>query len=155
MTWIEDELAAAMKVPAPSGPPSDHQKTAMWLQALAHHEIPATEVLATLAAVYLHAQCDPRRYFQGQPAGDRFLRVQLVNRMLRLGPPPRYESWRDGKTRWVYRRISVGVQDLLSTRLLNALGVIVKRIADAILARYQHETNRSRPVEGSGQPFPT
>jgi hypothetical protein len=121
-----------------------NDRLAAWLARMHRDAMEPERVLATMVALHLHREFDPRRY-----PSDRFARHQLAIRVLRLVPPRKRKSY-------LRTRINVQTRERLAERLNRALGVLAIRIAREVAAEHERRLQPTdRAVAGSDAPFTT
>lgn len=86
------------------------------------------EMLAMVTAFYLLQEWHPRAF-----KSDRHFRHQLANRLLRMVNAPRSEVWQAGERAYRHDRVTVGMRELLATRITSALGVTCLSMARVIV----------------------
>ena len=100
-----------------------------WMVTFKKQSIDPLEVLSVIVGMYFMDLYD-----RGAFRGDRHFRHQLVNRILRLAPAPRVTRTSASDHGWRYDRVTVGVREYLSDKIINSgAGVLALRIATILV----------------------
>jgi len=109
---------------------TSRQRLSHWLSRLKRAGIYDYELIATVVAMYMLREWEPRSF-----RSDRHFRHQLAIRFIRKAPAPPAYKWRSGTGGLRYDRVTVGTRELLARELEEAIGVACFRIAKLLLTK--------------------
>lgn len=129
---------------------SPEDRLLRWLDRMKEEEVDPVSVLATIAAMFMLRECEPRTFRH-----DRHFHHQVTIRVLRLTRGPRREWWACGRQGFSYDRVTTGVREHLWNTLRPPIGALCLRIARAVTAAYTPPPPPpSTLLDGIRTPFP-